>query len=252
MMRLATAYVDGLDGDGTDESYPRSFDECVTRVLEKYGSEFARSGSLVVGQRSAELRIARFAYDDPRARDVALLLAAELDFCGPLHARQNIALAEIFEDLGNSLSTSGLIDLEALAFRRAARLYALCEDRRGEERCGIRFERANTAATRSLPRKAAGRAAFLLCGYGYRPSYLLGWVIALVAVCTVLGLLLEGDAAWTTTVYLAVTAFLDPVAPGDIRSMEGAAHPLFAVESWIGAISMSVFFALLVRKWFRL
>jgi hypothetical protein len=34
--------------------------------------------------------------------------------------------------------------------------------------------------------------------------------------------------------------------------LRAAARPLFAVESWAGTVSMSVFFALLVRKWFRL
>ncbi len=251
--RLAIAYVDGLDPENADDdSYPRSFDECMTKMLERYGAEIALAGNRVVGHRSAELLHGQFDYDDPRAREVALLIAAELDFCSPLHARQNLALAEIFEALGDALSTHGLTDLSVLAFRRATRLYALSEDRRGEERCGIRFARANTAATKSRVRRWAGHAAFLLCGYGYRPSYLLGWVVGQVLVFTAVGLLLAGDIAWTTTVYLTVTAFLDPIGPDDARAVGSSAHPLFALESWMGAVSMSVFFALLVRKWFRL
>jgi len=132
--RLAIAYVDGLDPENADDdSYPRSFDECVTKMLERYGAEIALAGNRVVGHRSAELLHGQFDYDDPRAREVALLIAAELDFCSPLHARQNLALAEIFEALGDALSTHGLTDLSVLAFRRATRLYALSEDRRGEE-----------------------------------------------------------------------------------------------------------------------
>ncbi|WP_280368581.1 hypothetical protein, partial [Nocardia abscessus] len=54
------------------------------------------------------------------------------------------------------------------------------------------------------------------------------------------------------TVNPCVTSFINPRGPGHTDNLRPAARPLFAVEAWTGTVSMSVFFALLVRKWFRM
>lgn len=51
---------------------------------------------------------------------------------------------------------------------------------------------------------------------------------------------------------MGVTGFLNPPGPGDTQDLHGAVRVLFVIEAWTGAVSMSVFFALLVRKWFRM
>jgi hypothetical protein len=64
-------------------------------------------------------------------------------------------------------------------------------------------------------------------------------------------LLLGGQEAGDT-IYMGVTGFLNPPGPGDTRELPGAVRTLFVIEAWTGAVWMSVFFALLVRKWFRM
>ncbi|MFD4433155.1 hypothetical protein, partial [Nocardia sp. NPDC058497] len=61
-----------------------------------------------------------------------------------------------------------------------------------------------------------------------------------------------GNKSWSEVVYLSTLTFLNPLDPGNITGMASQARVLFAVEAWLGAVSMSVFFALLVRRWFRL
>lgn len=181
----------------------------------------------------------------------AALLAAETEFRGPLRlgARQSTRLAEIYEGLGARL-VAELPRLAMLAFQRAGALYRTTEDIEGEDRCGLARARARTRAAYGWQR-AVGLFADSACGYGYRPFRLLGWVGAQLVLFTVAGLLL-GGASTEDTVYLCVTGFLIPIALGDIAPLHRAARPLFSIESWAGTVSLSVFFALLVRKWFRL
>ncbi|MBY8861829.1 hypothetical protein K7711_35505 [Nocardia sp. CA2R105] len=90
-----------------------------------------------------------------------------------------------------------------------------------------------------------------MCGYGYRPFRLLGWVLVQLVVFTAIGIEVVG-APLGDTIYMCVTCYLYPIEPGGLASLNDAARPLFAVEPWVGTVSMSVFFALLVRKWFRM
>lgn len=180
-------------------------------------------------------------------------MAAEVEFRGPLRlsARQNTLLAEEYEAIGARLSEVGLATHAALAFRRAMALYRVNEDDEAEDRCGLQLARANT---RGLPhglRRWAAQGSYLLCGHGYRPSWLLGWVILQMLLFTGVAVLLGGQAV-DDTVYMGVTGFLNPPGPGDTQELPGAVRTLFVVEAWTGAVSMSVFFALLVRKWFRM
>ncbi|MFI5779751.1 hypothetical protein [Nocardia sp. NPDC051570] len=185
---------------------------------------------------------------------LAALVAAEVEFRGPLRlsAIQTTVLAEVYERLGAQLSTLGLLAHAVLTFRRATALYRINEDVDAEDRCGLELARARTRATPQAWRRWAGRGSYVLCGYGYRPFWLLGWVAAQLVVFTVLGLLLAGNASVTETIYMCATSFLNPLGPGDTQNLHAAARPLYAIESWAGTVSMSVFFALLVRKWFRM
>ncbi len=181
----------------------------------------------------------------------AALLAAETEFRGPLRlgARQSARLAEIYERLGARLGAE-LPRLAMLAFQRAGALYRTIEDIEAQDRCGLARARARTRAVRGWQR-AIGLFSDAVCGYGYRPFRLLGWVGAQLVLFTVVGLLVAG-ASLGDTVYMCVTSFLNPLGLGDVARLHDAARPLFAIESWTGTVSMSVFFALLVRKWFRL
>ncbi|MGW4324979.1 hypothetical protein ACWEKR_03710 [Nocardia sp. NPDC004573] len=184
----------------------------------------------------------------------AALLAAEIEFRGPLRlsSRQNTMLAEEYEQLGAQLSAAGLPAHAALAYRRGAALYRMNEDDEAQDRCGLRLARARTLALPPGPRRWTGQLSYVLCGHGYRPSWLLGWVAVQLLLFTTAALALNGDPSPAATVYTCVTAFINPLGPGDTENLRPAARPLFAAEAWMGAVSMSVFFALLVRKWFRM
>ncbi|WP_280268966.1 hypothetical protein [Nocardia wallacei] len=185
---------------------------------------------------------------------LAALMAAEVEFRGPLRlsTRQNSLLAEEYERLGAQLSATGLNAHAALALRRAVALYRMNEDDEAEDRCGLQLARARTRALPRGWRRLAGQASYVTCGHGYRPSWLLGWVAVQLLLFTVAGLLLNGAPSAADTVYMTVTSFLNPMGPGDTEHLRPAARPLLAAESWAGTVSMSVFFALLVRKWFRM
>jgi hypothetical protein len=185
---------------------------------------------------------------------LAALLAAETEFRGPLRlsARQNTLLAEEYERLGGQLSGLSLPAHAALAYRRAGALYRIADDVDALDRCGLQLARARTRATSSRWQRVGRYFSDILCGYGYQPFRMLGWVVVQLVGFLVLALLLAGDPSWTETLYMCATCFLNPLGPGDTHGLRAAARPLFAVESWAGTVSMSVFFALLVRKWFRL
>ncbi len=182
----------------------------------------------------------------------AALIAAEVEFRGPLRlsVRRQALLAEVYEGLGEQLIGATLPVHAGLAYRRAEALYRMNEDIQGEDRCGLKLARANTQALPPGWRRRAGQVSDVLCGHGYRPFLLLGWVAVQLVVFTVLGVLLGGRST-AETVYMCVTSFLNPLGPGDTEGLSAAVRPMYAVESWAGTVSMSVFFALLVRKWFR-
>jgi hypothetical protein len=257
--RHAAAYTAELDADAHPERMSLdTFAVHVEAVLDDYDPPSARrrhSDTLVFPHLYGAARDPRPDEEGWRVPSAvpAALMAAEVEFRGPLRlsARQNTLLAEEYEAIGAQLSEVGLATHAALAFRRAMALYRVNEDDEAEDRCGLHLARANT---RGLPhglRRWAGQASYVLCGHGYRPSWLLGWVILQMLVFTGVALLLGGKAV-DDTVYMGVTGFLNPPGPGDTQELPGAVRTLFVVEAWTGAVSMSVFFALLVRKWFRM
>ncbi len=184
------------------------------------------------------------------AKRLAALVAAEAEFRGPvrLGEPQSAHLAKIYEGLGDLFAGFPLV--AALAYQRARTLYRMTEDVEGQDRSGLALARARTRAAHGW-RRVVGLFSDVLCGYGYRPFWLLGWVLAQLAVFTIVGIASVG-ASVGDTVYMCVTSFLNPIGPGDLVPLHDSARWLFAIEPWAGTVSMSVFFALLVRKWFRM
>lgn len=258
--RHAAAYTAELDADAHPERMALgTFTAHVEAILDDYDPPSAR-------RRHSDSLVFPHLYDaarQPRADEegwrvpsavLAALMAAEVEFRGPLRlsARQNTLLAEEYEVIGAQLSAVRLHTHAALAFRRAMALYRVNEDDAAEDRCGLELARAGTRARPAGPRRWAGRGSYVLCGHGYRPSWLLGWVAVQILLFTGAALLLGGGQPVTSTVYLGVTSFLNPPGLGDTGDLPGAVRVLFVTEAWTGAVSMSVFFALLVRKWFRM
>ncbi|MGK8555777.1 hypothetical protein [Nocardia gipuzkoensis] len=190
------------------------------------------------------------------------LLAAEVELRGPLSLSrtQNIRLAEIYEDLGHRLLAAALPGQRtktflpghaAMAFLRASGLHALNEDIDAQDRCGLALARARRSATYPAWRRSVGWISDLLCGYGYRPFRLLGWIAAQLLLFTV-ALWLSTSLPVTTALHMCLINFLNPVGLGDLQEVGRIGRALLMVEAYAGIVSTSVFFALLVRRWFRL
>ncbi|WP_328393183.1 hypothetical protein [Nocardia sp. NBC_00416] len=258
--RHAAAYTSDLDAAPHPERMTLdSFAVHVEAVLDDYDPPSAR-------RRHSDTLVFPHLYEaarDPRDDEegwlvpsavLAALMAAEVEFRGPLRlsARQNTLLAEEYEVIGAQLSAAGLATHAALAFRRAMALYRVNEDDDAEDRCGLQLARANTRALPLGLRRWAGQGSYILCGHGYRPSWLLVWVVLQMLLFTGVALLLGNVQGPADTVYMGVTSFLNPPGLGDTKELHSATKVLFVVEAWTGAVSMSVFFALLVRKWFRM
>ncbi|WP_063049735.1 hypothetical protein [Nocardia arthritidis] len=257
--RRADEYTAEIDrADRPEQAELEQFTAHAEAILADYDPPSARrhSDSLVFRHLYAAARQPAPDEADWRVPSAipAALLAAEVEFRGPLRlsSRQNTMLAEEYERLGAQLSAAGLPAHAALAYRRGAALYRMNEDDEAQDRCGLRLARARTLALPPGPRRWPGQLSYVLCGYGYRPFWLLGWVAGQLVLFTVAALLLSGNSSPAATIYTCVTGFINPLGPGDTENLRPAARPLFAVEAWAGTVSMSVFFALLVRKWFRM
>ncbi|WP_327109805.1 hypothetical protein OHB12_18230 [Nocardia sp. NBC_01730] len=190
------------------------------------------------------------------------LLAAEVELRGPLRLSrtQNMRLADTYEQLGHRLLSAELPGQRAktflpghaaMAFLRASGLHALNEDIDAQDRCGLALARARRTAIHPAWRRSAGWASDLMCGYGYRPFRLLVWIAALLLVFTV-ALWLSTPISITTSLHMCLINFLNPLGLGDIEKVSRAGHVLLIIESYAGIVATSVFFALLVRRWFRL
>lgn len=181
------------------------------------------------------------------------LIAAEVEFRGPLRLSrtQNRQLAETYERLGKPLILAGLPAHAALAFRRAGSLYRIDEDNDAEDRCGLALARAKRLAQPLRWKRVAGLFPDLVCGYGYRPFRML-WFVVLQLVLFFIGIALRSDQPMAITLYQVLVNYLNPLGIGDTEGLRVGGRGIFALECYMGAVTMSVFFALLVRRWFRL
>ncbi|WP_067898484.1 hypothetical protein [Nocardia vaccinii] len=257
--RQATDYASKVDQPGRDErELLETFEGYVDDLLDEFDPPRARrhAGTLVFADlydRARRPSLDEQGWQVPSAV-LAALIAAEVEFRGPLRlsARQNVLLAIEYERRGAQLRGFGLARHAALAYQRAVALYRIAEDANAADRCGLQLARARTGALPVGVRRLVRYFSDALCGYGYRPFLLLGWVIVQLVVFSTIGIGIVGSHAYGDTLYMSVTSFLNPAGLGDIAQLDGATGPLFAVETWFGTVSMSVFFALLVRKWFRM
>lgn len=186
-------------------------------------------------------------------RVLAALIAAEVEFRGPLRLSrtQNRLLAEAYERLGPPLTQAGLPAHAALAYRRAGTLYRIDEDTDAEDRCGLALARARRAAQPVGWKRVCGWFPDLICGYGYRPFRMLWFVVVQLVIFTV-AVLLRSDQSVAVTVFQVLMNYLNPLGIGDTEQLRVGGRAILVIESYLGAVTMSVFFALLVRRWFRL
>lgn len=190
--------------------------------------------------------------DDGRRATIAALMAAEVEARGPLRQTQaqNAQLAELFERIAAACEADGLLLHAALAFDRAADIYLELNQHVKRDHCLLGKERCRHHATPpGLTRVMAGVSS-ALCGYGYRPYLLLVWVLAQLLVFSVVIALVARQPVGES-VYMSLANYLNPLGSGDTTGQPGAVRVLLVIESYTGYLSLSVFFALLVRRWFR-
>jgi hypothetical protein len=183
---------------------------------------------------------------------LAALLAAETEANGPLRltTAQTLRLAGIAEKLGQRLCRRHLPSHGSLAYARAATLFQDADEQRARDRCALAGLRARHQAREAGLVKLRETAADWLCGYGYEPYRLLGWGAFQLVVFSVLFTVVFGTSVANGS-YVALVNYLNPLGNHDAGLPATARIPL-VVESYAGLISTSVFFALIVRRWFRL
>ncbi|WP_405167690.1 hypothetical protein OG203_23155 [Nocardia sp. NBC_01499] len=230
----------------------------VEAVLDTYDppSAWRRGDSLVFAHLYADVDDAPLPVDDEGRALVELavaLLAAEVEFRGPLRLSrtQNALLAQVYERLGPRLCSVGLPVHAMQSFGRAAYLHRLNEDVDAMDRCGLAQARARRQTKASGWRRIGPYFSDYSCGYGYLPFRLLGWIAVQLALFSIAFLLLA-DGPVSDTLYLSITNYLNPMGLSDTRDLRQGGQALLVIEAWTGTVSLSVFFALLVRRWFRL
>lgn len=242
----------------------REFSDLVTGALHRYDVE-----SLV--DRYANRDSFQSLYDSASLADpqrpgarvglLTALVAAHVEAQGALRltADRSLALAGLLGRLGSALERNGLPLYAALAYDRAARLYLEIDEHAARDDRLFDAARARRRATPMGFGRIRRTLSAALVGYGYRPYRLLGWCVAQLAVAfTVIELLPPGHsgkagetAPWDEKLFITVQDFINPIGVGDTEKLSRGSWIVLAAESYLGAVSAAVFFALLLRKWFR-
>jgi hypothetical protein len=190
--------------------------------------------------------------DDRHRALIIALMAADVEFRGPLRLTQaqNNRLAAIFDRIGKECRAAELLLHGAFAFDRAASIYLLTGSNSVRDSC--LFARSQCIRTAMKPgwAKTLLTISWILCGYGYQPYRMMLWMIVqLTAFSTVF--VLAGQGPIALSIYECLINYLNPLGVSDTSGLPTAAKTLLVAESYFGSVSLSVFFALLVRRWFR-
>jgi hypothetical protein len=189
---------------------------------------------------------------DPDARRQGVIrsfLATETERRGQfrLSRAQNARIAGHYNAIGEEFLALDMPGHAAMAFQNAADLYLPLQQKSKRERSLLNWRRAQHQA------RPPGMTRFLeslydaTCGYGYCPFRMLGWMVVTLAVFSV-AVWLAGTAGYATSLHACLVDFLNPLTFGDLDSvLNGPARSLLIIESYIGCVSMAIFFAFLVR-----
>jgi hypothetical protein len=258
--RRAAAYVEMLDGSRLEGRLPTEeqqlldqFEKYAADVLDRYVPPGPRRRDSLV---FSDLYSAEVSSSEEHRRYslIVALLAAEAEVSGPLRLTQtqNTRLAQILERLGEGFIADNLPLHAALAFDRAAGLYLQLQDGRRRDRCLLAQARARHRARQRGWTKALETISAVLCGYGYQPHRLLGWIAFQLAFFNIALIFTSNRNSLLDNIYACLINYLNPLGIGDTKDMPRGALILFAVQGYMGAASLAIFFALLVRRWFRI
>ncbi|WP_194915438.1 hypothetical protein [Catenulispora rubra] len=209
-----------------------------------------RRGALALEKEYYEWR--KITSGDPETRRSAVIrsyLATETERRGQfrISRSQNGRLAEHFEAMGEEFIALGMPGHAALAYESAADLYLPLQQKPRRERALLNWRRARHLARPSGFQRFFEGLYDGLCGYGYRPFRMLGWMAVTLAVFSVV-VWLSGGPGYVKSLHGCLIDFLNPLTFGDLDpNFRGTAQVFLIIESYVGTISMSIFFAFLVR-----
>ena len=224
------------------------FEQFVSGILDEYPARLRRRSHQLVFE-PLYLRQDETEPSERRRTLLVALMAAEVEAQGPLRLTmtQNKDLAEILERLGRDCVAEKMMRHAEEAFERAAEIHLLTNDGESRDRNLYLRTKARHRNERAWWRRAVLTVSDLTCGYGYRPYRLLGWVLVqLLAFWGVLAV--ASDSTTLHTLYLVAVNYINPAGTDNL---DATVKSVLVVESYSGLLSLNVFFALLVRRWFR-
>ncbi|MBV9031832.1 MAG: hypothetical protein JO364_16315 [Pseudonocardiales bacterium] len=268
IIRRADRYVEMLEQARvsgslrTEEDHLLDQFECFTAdILDRYWPAGPRNRESLAFAPLYEPQVAVSAEDRWRAL-VTALMAADVESRGPLRLtqQQNTRLAVVFERIGKECWTEGMLLHAARAFDRAAGIHLLLGNNSDRDRCSYARRQCMRRMMEPGWTKALDTVNWTLTGYGYQPYRLLLWVMVQLAVFGTVFTALTASITDKTenkpngiwkSMYMFLTNFLNPLGVSDTDGLRFVAHVLLVAESYLGSVSLAVFFALLVRRWFQ-
>jgi hypothetical protein len=247
-------YRDGTEDKLDEETLLELLDSYLPPLVYAFDSQVPppreRGGDLALEKEYYEWR--KITSGDPEARRAAVirsLLATETERRGQfrLSRTQNGRIAVHYDAIGKEFIALGMPGHAALAFQTAADLYVQLQQKSRRERSLLNWRRAQHMARPRSVLRFFEALYDAICGYGYRPFRMLGWMALTLAVFSA-AVWLCGPAGYVRSLHACLIDFLNPLTFGDLDdSFSGAAQVLLVVESYFGSISMAIFFAFLVR-----
>jgi hypothetical protein len=255
VIRRADRYVEMLEQVRIEDSLRTKeadlldkFERYTADVLDRYWQAWPRNRESLAFASLYEPQAAGSVHDRDRAL-ITALMAADVESRGPfrLTQAQNNRLAAVFERIGKECQLKKLFRHAALAFDSAADIYLLLGKDGVRDRCLFARKQCIRKAMKPSWVKVRTTIAWVSCGYGYQPYRLMLWMAVQIAVFSILFDLTGPESIWSS-IYMCLVNYLDPL---DTEKLSTMAKAVLVTESYVGLVSLSVFFALLVRRWFR-
>ena len=241
-------------GECSEEELLELLDSYLSDLVHAFDSKVPppreRRGALALEPEYYEWR--KITSGDPETRRAAVIrsyLATETERRGQfrISRSQNLRLADHFDAMGTEFLALGMPGHAALAYQSAADQYLPLQQKSRRQRALLNWRRAQHMA------RPSGVSRFFeglydgICGYGYRPFRMLGWM-AVTLVAFSVAVWLCGRADYTKSLYTCLVDFLNPLSFGELdNAFSGAAQVLMVIESYVGTVSMAIFFAFLIK-----
>ncbi|MBS2531794.1 hypothetical protein KGQ20_03310 [Catenulispora sp. NF23] len=247
-------YRDGTEKKLGEEELLELLDSYLPPLVYAFDSRVPspreRGGDLALEKEFYEWR--KTTSGDPDARRAAVIrsfLATETERRGQfrLSRTQTGRIAAHYDAIGKEFVALGMPGHAMSAFQSAADLFLQLQQKPKRELSLLNLRRAQQQARPRGPARFFEAMYDAICGYGYRPFRMLGWMALTLLVFSV-AVWLCGPAGYVRSLHGCLINFLNPLSFGDLDgAFSGAGQVLLVIESYFGSISMAIFFAFLVR-----